>query len=286
MKQKVTWFDWFNTILIALLTFICFYPLWYVFVVSISTQAGYYNDIYHIIPNSFTLASYKAIVLDKFIFRAFGLSVEVTVIGTILSIIATAMAGYIFSKSHLPGMSFLYKAALFTMYFSGGIVPIYLLVKTLHLDNTIWALILPCLISTFNCILARNYFLSLPASLEESARIDGASEFTILAKIVVPLSKPILATLVLFYAVGYWNAYMGALLYMNESRMFTLPLVIRTLLTGAANADMQQAEAKSKTFTVGMNMASVFVSMIPILLIYPWLQKYFVKGIMVGAVKG
>ena len=285
MKQKVTWFDWFNTILIALVTFICFYPLWYVFVISVSTQAGYYSDIYHIIPNSFTLDSYKSIVLDKFIFRAFGLSLEVTVVGTILSIVSTAMAGYIFSKSKLPGLGVLYKCALFTMYFSGGMVPIYLLVKTLGMFDTIWAFILPSMISTFNCILARNYFLSLPGSLEESARIDGASEFTILYKIIVPLSKPILATLVLFYAVGYWNSYMNALLYTTTSKMFTLPLVIRNLLNGSSsNNNMSQVQAK--TFTVGMNMASVFISMIPILLIYPWLQKYFVKGIMVGAVKG
>lgn len=287
MKEKNTWFDVVNVIFILLLTVICFYPLWYVLVISFSTSKGYYESTYHLIPNSFTLQSYQRIIQEKTVFRAFAISIKTTVLGTAVSMLLTAMGGYVFSKSELPGMKKLYKLAIFTMYFSGGMVPMYLLVNTLNLKNTVWALILPGAISTFNVILARNYFLSLPNELEESAKIDGATEVQIFYKIIIPLSMPILATLTLFYAVGYWNDYMKALLYISDESKFTLPLVIRSLLTQAANPIASaNATTRSEVFKEGMNMATVIVSIIPILIIYPWLQKYFVGGIMIGAVKG
>lgn len=285
MKKKIGVFDIINTLFILLITLICLYPLWYILVISFSTSQGFYASDYHLIPNSFTLDNYKFILQEKTAFRAFGNSLTVTLVGTAISMTLTALAGYVFSKRHLPGVSFMYGMVLFAMYFSGGLVPLYILVTNLDLKNTMWALILPTAVSTFNVILAKNYFTSLPRELEEAARVDGANEFKIFIKIILPLSMPILATLTLFYAVEYWNDYMKVILYMSESEKFTLPIIIRQLLLESSS------EAASKTggnivFKQGMNMATVVVSIVPVLIIYPWLQKYFVGGIMIGAVKG
>jgi len=286
MKKKTSLFDVFNVILFIIITFVWIYPLWYVIVSSFSTPAAYYADAYHIVPRSFTLDNFKYILLDKSVFRAFGVSARVTIIGTMLSIFLTAVAGYCLSKDHLPEVHIIYRLIILSMYISGGTVPMYLLVTNLHLKNTIWALILPALIGTFNMILARNYFLSLPDSLEEAAKIDGATEFSVFLRIIIPLSKPILATLSLYYIVGYWNAYMNAILYMTEADMFTLPVILRSMLQNAKKEDMNQINAARNSFREGMNMATVLISIVPILMIYPFLQKYFVKGVMVGAVKG
>ena len=286
MRKKTNLFDVFNFIFFLIMTLICFYPLWYIIVASFSTAEGYYADAYHIIPKSFTLDNFKYIILDKTVFRAFDISLRTTVIGTVLSIFLTAMAGYCFSKQSLPGISVMFKLTLVTMYFTGGMVPSYLLISSLHMNNSISSLILPGVIGTFNMILAKNYFESIPESLEEAAFIDGASAFGVFVKIIMPLSKPILATLVLFYAVGYWNSYMNAMLYMTDSKMFTLPVVLKNILDSAKKDSMEQLAASQNSFREGMNMATVLVSLIPILIIYPFLQRYFVKGIMIGAVKG
>ena len=290
MKKKLTAFDVINTLIRIVITFLALYPLWYIIVISFSTESGYYRDIYHIIPNSFTFENYKAIVREKVVFTAFGQSAKVTLIGTVLSLVLTAFAGYAFSKTRLPGVNVLFKLALVTMYVSGGIVPMYLLVTNLGLKNTIWSLILPGMINTYNVILTKNYFQSLPISLEEAAKIDGASEFQTFLKIIIPLSMPILATIALFYAVAYWNAYLGAVLYLSDSKKFTLPAVLRSLLMAASKADefpeANKEIAVAGKFDQGMNMASIIVSVIPIMIVYPFLQKYFAKGLMLGAVKG
>jgi len=286
MKKKTNLFDVCNVIFFIIITLIWIYPLWYVVVASFSTPAGYYADPYHVIPKSFTLDNFRYIMLDKSVFKAFGVSFRVTAIGTLLSIFLTAMAGYCLSKDHLPGIHLIYRLIILSMYISGGTVPMYLLVTNLHLKNTIWALILPGIIGTFNMILARNYFLSLPDSLEEAAKIDGATEFGVFLRIIIPLSKPILATLSLYYIVGYWNAYLNAILYMTDADMFTLPVILRSMLNNAKKEDMNQVNAARNSFREGMNMATVLITIVPILMIYPFLQKYFVKGVMVGAVKG
>ena len=284
--KKIDLFDIINTIFIVLVTLICFYPLWYVIVISFSDAQGYYASEYHIIPNSFTLDNYKYIFFEKTVPKAFLMSLKVTGLGTAISMILTAFGGYVFSKQHLPGVKFMYKLAVFAMYFSGGMVPMYLLVTRHNIKNTIFALILPTAINTFNVILAKNYFTSLPKEMEESARIDGAGEFRLFTTIIIPLSMPILATLTLFYAVGYWNDYMKVVLYMSDSVKFTLPLVIRRLLLEASSEAASKTGSGASTFKAGMNMATVIVSIVPVLIIYPWLQKYFVGGLMVGAVKG
>lgn len=290
MKKKFTTFDGINTLIMIVITFLALYPLWYIIVISFSTEGGYYRDIYHIIPNSFTFENYKAIVREKVVFTAFGQSTKVTLIGTAFSLVLTSFAGYAFSKTRLPGVNVLFKLALVTMYVSGGIVPMYLLITNLGLKNTIWSLILPGMINTYNVILMKNYFQSLPISLEEAAKIDGASEFQTFLKIIIPLSMPILATIALFYAVAYWNAYIGAVLYLSDSKKFTLPAVLRSLLMAASKADefpeANKEIAAAGKFDQGMNMASIIVSVIPIMIVYPFLQKYFAKGLMLGAVKG
>jgi len=285
VKQKFTWFDVLNTLFILLITLICLYPFWYVILISFSTSKGYYASTYHIIPNSFTIQNYMTIFNEKTVFTAFLQSCKITLLGTAVSMVLTAMAGYVFSKKDLPGIKAMYGLVIFSMYFGGGMVPMYLLVNSLNMRNTIWALTLTGAISTFNVVLARNYFLSLPSELEESAKIDGATEFTVFRKIIVPLSMPILATLTLFYAVAYWNDYMKALLYMSDEKMFPLPLIIRSILSKTLD-QAGGTEAASERFSQGINMATVVVSILPVMIAYPWLQKYFVGGIMIGAVKG
>ena len=286
MKKKIELFDIINTLFIVLVTLICFYPLWYVIVISFSDSKGYYASTYHLIPNSFTLDNYRYILQERTVSKAFWMSIKTTGLGTLISMVLTAFGGYVFSKQHLPGVKLMYKLAVFAMYFSGGMVPMYLLVTSLNLKNTILALILPTAISTFNVILAKNYFTSLPKELEESAKVDGASEFKLFRTIILPLSMPILATLTLFYAVEYWNDYMKVVLYMSDSSKFTLPLVIRKLLLEASSEAASKTGSGTSTFKAGMNMATVVVSIVPVLIIYPWLQKHFVGGIMIGAVKG
>lgn len=282
MKAKFTLFDFINIIFILTLTLICIYPLWYVIVVSFSTLSGYYSNVYQIIPASFTFDNYLAIIQDNAVLKAFIVSLKVTSLGLVISIPLTAMAGYAFTKSHLPGVNLMYKMALFTMYFSGGIVPMYLLINNLGLKNNIFALIFPMALNTFYTVLARNYFKSLPQSLEESAKLDGANEFQILIRIILPISTPIIAALSLFYAVDYWNNFQLSVFFISDQNLIPLQLFIRTLITGAKEDNM----AKTALHKNGMNMAAIFIAIVPIIVIYPFIQKYFAQGIMIGAVKG
>jgi putative aldouronate transport system permease protein len=260
-------------------------PVWHIFVISTSSPTVYITDPYHLIPKSFSLAEYKrAFHSIGGIARALLISIEITVLGTVLSMFLTCCGAYTLSKKDLPGRSILFRILVFTMFFSGGLVPFYILVRNLKLNDTILALTLPVAISTYNLIIMKNYFTGLPVSLEESAKIDGYNDIQILYKIIIPISKPIIAAISLFYAVGYWNDYFMATLFISSNNMFPLQILLRQMII--QNMVLAQVGVQ----TVGSNpeqfkMACIIIGIIPVLCVYPFVQKYFTKGIMLGAVK-
>lgn len=239
-------------------------------------------------PIDFNLEAYSQILGKTQIWNAMRTTVIVTLVGTALSLLLTIFAAYGLSRRDLPGRKFLTGMILFTMYFGGGMIPTFLVVKATGLYDTIGALFIPQAVNVFNFIVMRTFFLNLPESLEEAARIDGASYMKVLIKIVLPLSLSIIATIGLFYAVGYWNTYFDALLYIQDPDKYTLQLRLRSLLFGEElnNSGANLEGIGTQVMTQSLKMATVAVSTIPILIVYPWLQKYFVKGVMVGSVKG
>lgn len=256
--------------------------------ISFSTDASLAQYGASLIPKEFSLEAYKYVFSDTFgILSAYLNTIVVVAIGTVLSVFFTACLAYALSIRDLPGRKFFSAMLVFTMYFSGGIIPSYLMItRTLHLSNTLWAVILPSLISTWNVILMRNFFSELPPSLAESARLDGAGELRILLQIIIPVSKPIIATVVLFVAVAYWNNWWDAMMYIQDRSKDTLMVVMRRVLTSMTSRDFQTAGSTANVPTEAVKNALVVVTTAPILIVYPFLQKYFTKGIVMGSVKG
>lgn len=240
----------------------------------------------HLWPKEFTLDAYMEVLNNKTILSAFTNSVFVTIVGATLALLITAMFGYGLTFEKIPGHKIFSYSMLFTMMFSGGMIPTYLLMKDLHLTNSLWSLIFIGMMVPYNVILMRTFFQNLPKSLEESAMLDGASEFQIFFRIVLPLSKPILATIFLFYAVQLWNDYFNAMMFITDPTKKTLQVFLREILM-LSTADVATPESENALqFGTNLQMATAIVSMIPIICVYPWLQKYFTKGTLVGAVKG
>lgn len=277
-----------NDILIALLAFICIYPFLNVLAYSVSGYNAVLSGRVTFYPIDFNIDAYKQILGKTQIWMAMRNTVFITVAGTALSLVLTILAAFSLSRKDLPGRSFFTAFILFTMYFSGGMIPTFLTVKNLGLFDTSFALFVPQSINVFNFIVMRTFFKNIPESLEEAARIDGASYMKVLNKIILPLSVPIIATMGLFYAVGYWNTYFDALIYIQKPELYTLQLRLRSLLFGEElnNSNANAEGIGTQVMSQSLKMATVAVSTIPILIIYPWLQKYFVKGVMVGSVKG
>jgi putative aldouronate transport system permease protein len=263
-------------------------PLANVLSKAISDESAVISGKVGIFPVGFQLDTMKHVVSSHQFLNSIGISLIVMVVGTLLSISLTALTAYPLSKRHLPGISFCMLLFIFTMLFNGGIIPNYLLMKQLHLINSLWSLILPALISVFNMLVIKSYYESLPESLEESARIDGARNLTILFRIIIPLSGPVLATIALFYGVYFWNDYFHPMLYINDAGLKPLQLYLRDIVM---DADSSTALNKSfddmmKISPEGIRSATVIASIIPMLLVYPYLQKHFVKGVLIGSVKG
>ena len=277
-----------NYALLTLLAFICLYPFLNVIAYSLSGYNAVLSNRVTFFPIDFNLEAYSQILGKTQIWNAMRTTVIVTLVGTALSLLLTIFAAYGLSRRDLPGRKFLTGMIIFTMYFGGGMIPTFLVVKATGLYDTIGALFIPQAVNVFNFIVMRTFFLNLPESLEEAARIDGASYMKVLIKIVLPLSLSIIATIGLFYAVGYWNTYFDALLYIQDPDKYTLQLRLRSLLFGEElnNSGANLEGIGTQVMTQSLKMATVAVSTIPILIVYPWLQKYFVKGVMVGSVKG
>ncbi len=287
-KKKITVGQVINYLLLLVLAFVCLYPFLNVIAYSLSGYNAVLSGKVTFYPIDFTLSAYQQILGKTQIWNSMRTTVLVTLMGTGLSLLLTIFASYALSRNDLPGRKFLTGMILFTMYFGGGMIPTFLVVKGVGLYDTLGALFIPQAVNVFNFIVMRTFFRNLPESLEEAARIDGASYMQVLVKIVLPLSLPIIATIGLFYAVGYWNTYFDALLYIQDPNKYTLQLRLRSLLFGEElnNSGVNLEGLGTQVMTQSLKMATVAVSTIPILIVYPWLQKYFVKGVMVGSVKG
>lgn len=276
--------------ILLLLAFITIYPFWYVLMYSISdSQAASAGGLFFI-PKGFDLLGYKLVLQQKQIYNAYFISIARTVLGTAISMLLTATLAYPLSLPRFRGRSFLCGAIFFTMLFNGGMIPTYLLVNNVGMVDKFWALIIPNAVSAYNLFIMRNYFQSIPASLEESARIDGANPITILFKIILPMSGPTLAAVGMFYGVANWNEYMDGVLYINSNDLQILQVYLRNLFSsagaGAVLSGVQGISEASKVTEETLKMVTIAVSIIPILLVYPKLQKYYTKGVTVGAVKG
>lgn len=281
-------FDTFNVILMLVICVIMLYPMWYVLSCSFSDPALLYKHRGALIwPLGYSLKGYQKVMSYTPIWNGYKITLIVLVVGTTLNMLFSSLFAYVISRPNLMWRRVITGLAVFTMYFSGGIVPTYLVVKGIKIYDTIWALILPGLISTYNVIILRTAFFGIPDAMEESARLDGAGELTVLFKILLPLIKPTLAAITLFYAVAHWNNWTNALLYIRSEKLRPLQLVARSLLIPEKEAEIAGTiDFETQMVDKMLKYCVIIVSTVPILCIYPFIQKYFTKGIMVGAVKG
>ncbi|MBT2657128.1 carbohydrate ABC transporter permease [Bacillus sp. ISL-18] len=276
-----------NVIILLFVVYVTLFPFLNVVAQSFSGQAEINAGKVTLIPKGFNLTTYQTILHDKTFWTSYRNTIIYTVLGTLISMVMTTMFAYVLSKKRLMGRKFFTSMAIFTMFFNGGLIPNYILIKNLGWTNTIWAIVIPGAISIFNMLIMKSFFEAMPEELEEAAAIDGSSTYGTFLKIILPLSKPILATMVLFYAVGSWNSWFGAFLYLDNSNMFPVTLYLRNLLAGATSGQSAGATSADDLQQIGANIKAVtmVLTVLPILMVYPFVQKYFVSGIMLGSVK-
>lgn len=275
-------------LVVILMTLSCLLPLINMIAISLSGSSAVASNQVGLLPVDFTLNTYSKLLNDGQFWTSFWISIQRVVLGTLINMFFVITMAYPLSKSKLrfPAREIYIKFVIFAMLFSGGIIPLYMVVSGLKLTDTIWALVLPGAVPVFNVILMINFFKSVPVSLDEAARIDGASPLTILVKIYLPVSLPALATVALFSIVGHWNDYFSGLLYMNKASNYPLQTYIQQLTVDITQVtDAEQLKQISQMNNRSFNATKIVVSTIPLLLIYPFLQKYFVSGIVIGAVK-
>ena len=296
-RIKITTFDVVNTILLLLITFVCFYPIYYAVIASVSDFNAVATGQVSILPVGFQLTAYQAVFENQQVWQGYRNTILYTVGGTAFNLFLTIPAAYAMSKKRMLGRTVLSWFFLITMYFGGGMIPTYLLNKSLGLVNNPLIMVISGGLSVYNLIVTRTYFEnSIPESLYEAGRIDGASETGLFFKVALPLSMPIVAVMCLYYAVGHWNGYFTALIYLTKTKWQPLALVLRRILImnqtalddAVASADpnlLANAVARAN-LVVTMKYALVMIASIPMLILYPFIQKYFVKGVMIGSVKG
>lgn len=284
-----TAFDITNMVVLGAISLLAVLPFIYIIAGSFASDAELTKRAVFLIPETFTTAAYQFIFSTDTILQSIKVSLYVTVLGTLVNLFFTVTMAYALSKRNLMGRNTVLNLIVFSMLFGGGLIPTYLVVRDLHLLDTFWALMLPGAISAFNLIIVKNFFQELPAELEEAAKIDGCTELGLLWKIVLPLSMPVLATFTLFYAVGHWNNFYSALLYINDPQKWPLQVMLRqiVLLSQTAAGDINSMDPN---FVAppdqSIKMAVIVIGTIPILLVYPFLQKHFAKGVLIGSVKG
>ncbi|RDW16012.1 ABC transporter permease [Oceanobacillus arenosus] len=276
-----------NASFITLLSLTMLLPFLHIVAKSLSSSEAIANGEVLFWPVGFTLDNFQYILQDSSIWRAFGISVLITVGGTLLNLIATASLAYPASRPEFKAKKLILLMVLFTMIFSAPLIPSFLLIKSLGMIDTLWALVLPGLISAFNFFIMRTFFMNIPSTIIDAARVDGLGEMGILFRIVLPLSKPTLATLGIFYGVAHWNSYQNALYFINDPRLYPLQVKLRQMIVTDELSASQGADAYAMMFSSpeGIQMATIVFATLPILLLYPFLQKYFVKGSMLGSVK-
>ena len=282
-----------NYVLLSIIALLMLYPLINVTAISFSNYNEYLKSPWMIWPKEFTLKAYEFVLDNSFFWRSYLNSIIITVGATLVSLIVTILFAWPMARREVKGKPFLMGLLIFTMVFNAGMIPTYLNLQELNLLNTLWVLILPGAFNTFNCIIMMSFFRELPYDLIEAAMVDGGSEPYILTKLVLPLSKPVLASVTLFLAVGTWNSYFGAQIYIQDRDLWPMALTLKEILIAASVSVLEgaadpmalkiaQQEVQSKT----IQYASVIISTLPIMCVYPFLQKYFAKGVMVGSVKG
>lgn len=279
-------FDIFNISLLVLFSCVTIYPFLHVTSVAFSSNTEAVRPGLHFYPREVDLTSIKKIITAPELLNAYKNTVFRTVVGTILSVLCTGMGAYAISKEHLPFKKIIMSVIIFAMFFSGGMIPEYLLIRNLRLMNSVWSMILPNLVWGLNMIIMRNFFIAIPESLEESAKIDGANDFKIFSRVYLPLSKPVMATIAMWMAVFHWNAYLDNLLYINDNSKFVLQRMIRNLIIDAQVSYMESMSSSASLSLESLKSATILVSIVPIIMVYPFVQKYFIKGVMIGAVKG
>lgn len=279
-------FDVINVILLVCITLIILLPLWNIIVISFSSAQSIAEGNCLFWPTEFSLENYRRVFADSSILTAFLVSVGRTVIAVVLHTFFCAMMAYAMSKQNLVGRKFYSAVGIITMFFSGGMIPTYLVIRQLGLLNNFWVYIIPSLLGYYDIVILMNFFRSIPASLEESARVDGAGHWRTFLSIVLPLSKPALSTIALYQGVYQWNDFMTTRLYITDEILYPLQMKLYLLLTQTTSAALQSATTSTGVVSSrGLNMATVIISTLPIIAIYPFLQKNFISGIMIGAVK-
>lgn len=275
-----------NTIVLLGVVVVTLYPFLTIVARSLSEEAYIIAGEVTVVPRGFDLTAYKLLMSDAMFWTNYRNTVVYTVVATLISIVLTTCYAYVLSKPQLKGRGVLIGVALFTMFFSGGLIPNYVLVTSLGMKNTIWAVVIPNAISVFNLLVMKAFFESLPSDLEEAAAVDGLNTYGILRRIVLPLSKAIIATMVLFYAVSFWNSWFTAFLYLDRQDLLPVTVYLRNLIAGATSAESAAADADKVQAAATLQAVTIVLTTLPILAIYPFVQRYFVRGVMLGAVKG
>lgn len=277
-----------STVFVTLFALACLFPFIYVFFVSFMPYSEFLANPLKIIPDHFVLTAYKEILGYGLIKTGYQTSLTITIVGTALSIFLLVISAYPLSKTELKGQKIVFFMVIFTMFFNGGMIPNYVLIRELGLRDTLGALILPGAINAFNLILMKNFInITIPSSLEEAAKIDGANDLKILISIIAPLLKPAVATMVVFVSVSIWNNYFQAMMYISSREYWPLTLVLRELVMEDSSPALAKAAVSlNRTHPHTLRMAAIVITTLPIVVVYPFMQKYFVKGIMLGSVKG
>ncbi|KRF03661.1 ABC transporter permease [Paenibacillus sp. Soil766] len=281
-----TVFSYFNVFILSLISLSMILPFIHVAAKAFSSEAHVLAKDILLWPKGITTISFEYVLSNKQFYYSFGNSVFIAIVGTVISMALTVLAAYPLSRKGLPYTRFLMLLFVITMFFNGGLIPTYLVVKQVGLLNSLWSLILPTALAPFNMILIRNFFMGVPDSLEESARMDGASNLRILTLIYLPLSVPALATVGMFYAVGYWNAFFQAMMYITDRQLMPLQMFLLQLVTDEKSADLVVNDVFREVTPETIRAAAILCAVVPILFVYPFIQRYFVKGVMLGAVKG
>lgn len=281
-------FNIMNIIIMIIVIIATLYPFLYLTAISFSSEKYVYAGEITLLPKGFTMKTYQVLLSEKLFWISYKNTIVYTLVGTFISLFLSTLLAYPLSKKHLKGRGIILGLVVFTMFFSGGLIPTYLLVNALGMRNTIWAVVIPGAINTYYVIVMKTFFEGLPVELEEAAAIDGMNTYGILLHIVLPLSMPMMAAMTLFYAVGMWNNWFGPFIYLDKRELFPAALYLRNIIAGAQQTavssgsnigDLEQIEATVKS-------AAMILTALPIIMVYPFLQKYFVNGVMIGSLKG
>lgn len=276
-------------ITLSILAAVTLFPFYSVIIISFGSIEALAEHSLYILPYGFDLTGYENLLKEKAFFNSFGVSTFVTIVGVAFNMLLSVTGAYALSKKAMPGRNLILGGILFTMFCNGGLIPYYLVIKSLGLVNSLFSMIIPAGITTTYLIIMKNYFITLPESIEESAKIDGANDLYILVKIVLPISKPFIATFALFYAVDRWNDWWYALIFISETSKYPLQIFLREMLinfnTQLSSSAQAVIDGQSSIYIQTTQMATIVISAVPILCVYPFLQKHFVRGIMVGSIK-